>query len=195
MRSAASLLGPKFTPTMPSIGRRAKFARPSSKPSLLNPRRLISPASARQAKHPRLGIAGLRPRRQRADFDETKSEREQSTGNLGVLVEAGGEPERRGKPQTKCVDGKPRIARGRRTERRQFQRRDRRPVGGFRRKARERGAGERAGRSARIMPSNRRNDGVRRSPMRKGARPDNRRHRQRSIEMREQLAAARRLPF
>ena len=81
--------------------------------------------------------------------------------------------------------------------RRKFQRRDRGPVRGLRRKPREPSAGERAGGPDRACahavksPKRWRPS----SPMRKGARPDNRRQRQRPIEMREQIAAARRLPF
>ena len=50
-----------------------------------------------QAEEPRRRIAGLRPRRHRADLDEAEAEAQHRVGHLGMLVEAGGEPDRVGK--------------------------------------------------------------------------------------------------
>ena len=54
-----------------------------------------------QAEEPRTGVPGLGTRRQRADLDETEAKRKHRPGNLGVLVEPGGETERigKGKPE------------------------------------------------------------------------------------------------
>ena len=86
-----------------------------------------------QAEQPRAGVAGLWPRRQRADLDEAETELQHGGRNLGVLVEAGGEPERIGKPQPQDLDRQARI-RGRRPRRRSdLQCVDRRPMGRLRR--------------------------------------------------------------
>ena len=39
-------------------------------------------------------IAGLRQRRDGADFDETEADAQQRIGDLGILVEAGGDADR-----------------------------------------------------------------------------------------------------
>ena len=50
-----------------------------------------------EAIEPLAGIAGLRPRRHRAGLDEAEAERQHGVADLGMLVEAGGEPDRIGK--------------------------------------------------------------------------------------------------
>ena len=53
----------------------------------------------RQTKHPRLGIAFLRLRRDRADFDETEAQREQCVDMRAVLIQSGRQADRIGKGQ------------------------------------------------------------------------------------------------
>ena len=76
-------------------------------------------------------IAGLRARRQRADFDEAESETEHRVGDFGIFVEACREADRIGKVETEGVDREARIIRRRRTTGQQFQRRDRRAMRRF----------------------------------------------------------------
>ena len=53
-------------------------------------------AIARQPEQARLGLPGCASAVTRADLDEAEAEREQRGDALGVLVEAGSEPERTG---------------------------------------------------------------------------------------------------
>ena len=82
----------------------------------------------RQAEQSRTGVAVLRSRRQRADLHEAETERQHRARNLGVLVEAGGEPERIGKPQSQDLHGQAGIGSGRPRRRGDFQRVDRRAM-------------------------------------------------------------------
>ena len=54
------------------------------------------------------GLPALRPRRQRADLDEAEAEPQQRARRFGVLVEAGGKPERIGEIQAEGANGEPR---------------------------------------------------------------------------------------
>ncbi len=76
-------------------------------------------------------IAGLRARRQRADFDEAEPETEHRVGDFGIFVEAGRKADRIGKVETEGVDRETRIIRRRRPTGQQFQRGDRRMVRRF----------------------------------------------------------------
>ena len=81
----------------------------ASWPSLLKPRRLMI-ARCSAAGRGAARIAGLRPRRHGADLDEAEAEREQRVGHLAVLVEAGGEPDRIGEIEAEKLPPEPRIA-------------------------------------------------------------------------------------
>ena len=56
-------------------------------------------AVLRQPENARAGVAALRARRQRADFDVAKAKAGQPGGNAGVFVKAGGDAENIGKSQ------------------------------------------------------------------------------------------------
>ena len=88
MRSGLSLLAPTLTPTMPRRVRRASRAWTASWPSLLKPRRLISASCSVSRKRRGRRVALLRPRRHGADLDEAEAEVEERVGDLAVLVEA-----------------------------------------------------------------------------------------------------------
>lgn len=70
----------------------------------------------------------MRHRRDRADLHKAETELEQRVGHLGVLVEAGREPDRVGKIEAKGAHGKPRVVGDQLDERRKFQRVDGQPV-------------------------------------------------------------------
>ena len=61
---------------------------------------------------PRLGIARLRQRRQRADLDKAETRAEQSIRSLCVLVEARRDAQRIWKFEAERGDGETRVARG-----------------------------------------------------------------------------------
>ena len=140
--------------------------------------RLISAASARQPKQSRLGIAGLRARRQRADFDEPESEREQSARELrrscriprrarAARETAGLKRRRRDADRAKAAN-----------QGRKFQRRDRGPVRRLGRqaaRARPARAPARSGRDHAVRSPKRWRPSV---AERQRARPNNRRQRQ-----------------
>src|SRR5271170_3181057 len=69
---------------------------------------------ANKAKQPRLRIAALRERRQRADFDKAEAEPEETRDDFGVLVEAGRHADRVCESQSERRDGEARIGRRRR---------------------------------------------------------------------------------
>ena len=92
-----------------------------------------------QAKQARPGVAVLRLRRQRADLDEAEAELQHRARDFGVLVEAGGKPERIGKSQSQDLDRKPRIGRRRLRRRGDLQCVDRRAMRSLRRQTLENG--------------------------------------------------------
>ena len=85
-----------------------------------------------QPEQPRLVVPGLRLRGDRADLDEAEAEAQHLPGDLGILVEPGGEADRR----RKVDSGHPRPERlgqiRRPVRRHPPQRRDRRAMRGFR---------------------------------------------------------------
>ena len=77
-----------------------------------------------QPEQPRLGISGLRTRGERADFDEAEAERKHLFCNLGILVETGRKPDRRGKAKTGDTGRQRRVERTGAADRRGLQRGD-----------------------------------------------------------------------
>ena len=65
----------------------------------------------REAEHPRLRVARLRPRGHRADLDEPEPEGRQPDDPLAVLVEPGRQPERAGEVQPERPHPQRRVAR------------------------------------------------------------------------------------
>jgi hypothetical protein len=105
MRSALSLLAPMLTPTMPRL--RSRLAsRSSASAAIVEAHAVDDGAIFGQPKKARARVAGLRQRRQRADLHKTEAHAEHRRKHLGVLVEAGGEADRRGKAEAGDAGGK-----------------------------------------------------------------------------------------
>src|SRR5690606_26887284 len=68
---------------------------------------------AREPEEPRARIARLRPRHHAAEFHEAEPEGQKLIGNLALLVEAGGKPDRIGKMETEELEPEQRIVLGR----------------------------------------------------------------------------------
>ncbi len=77
-----------------------------------------------QAEGARARIAGLRARRQRADFDEAEAEAEHRVGNFGVFIEARRKADWIWKIEAESGDGQARVVLRRRARRQKFQRGD-----------------------------------------------------------------------
>src|SRR5208282_5596820 len=93
----------------------------------------------RQAEESGPRVAGLRTRRQRPDLDVAETEPQHRAGNLGVLVESGGETQRVRKLQSESGDDEPRVPR---PGRRDLHAEDGEAVRGFRRKKLDERLGE-----------------------------------------------------
>ena len=78
-----------------------------------------------QPEQPRLRIAGLRARRQRADLGEAEAKLQQARGHAGVLVEAGGHAERIREIQPEHVCREAAVIDRRRRQRKMLQRENR----------------------------------------------------------------------
>ena len=78
-----------------------------------------------KAEQPRPRIAGLRLRRDGADFDKTEADAQQRIRHFGVLVEAGGDADRIRKIEAEDTAGEPPVVARRRRQRREFQHPDR----------------------------------------------------------------------
>ena len=147
---------------------------------------------ARQPKHARARIAGLRLRRHGADLDEAETELEQRVGHLGVLVEARRHPDRVGEIEPEGPHRQPRVVRHQLDERRDLQRQDGEPVrilGVEQAQQRPRELLEQADHGAKL-----REQVAPAGTERQRLRPQHRGERQRAVEMRKQVAAAGRLP-
>jgi hypothetical protein len=81
-------------------------------PAIVEPHAVDHRAVLGEAEQPRLRIARLRQRGDRADLGEAEPEGEQRVGYFAVLVEPGGHAERVGKGQPGYIDGeRPRLGR------------------------------------------------------------------------------------
>ena len=76
--------------------RAASRASAAGAPSLLKPSRLITPSSASSRNRRGRGLPACGTRGDGADLDEAEAEPQQRVRHLGVLVEAGGQPDRIG---------------------------------------------------------------------------------------------------
>ena len=92
----------------------------------------MTPSIGSEPEQPRPRIAGLRQRRDGADFDEAEAETQQSIGHFGVLVEARSNADRVGKIESERPQRQPLVIARRRRQRGEFQHFDRQPVGVFR---------------------------------------------------------------
>src|SRR5437660_5220277 len=77
--------------------------------SAVEPQAIDHTAVAIEAKQTRARIAGLRTRRDRADFDEAETERQQIVRRDPILVETCGKTDRVRELQTERAHGEPRI--------------------------------------------------------------------------------------
>ena len=85
-----------------------------------------------KAEDPRARIAGLRQRRDGADFDEAKADAKERVGHLGVLVEARRHPDRIGKIQREGAYREPFVVGNNPEPRNKFEHFQRQAVGVFR---------------------------------------------------------------
>ena len=93
---------------------------------------------APEPEQPRLRIAGLRPRRHRADFDEAETPAQHGIGRFRILVETGRQPDRVGEIQIPHPSRQDRIVGpGVARRRPRGERADRQVMGAFRRQATE----------------------------------------------------------
>jgi hypothetical protein len=86
-------------------------------------------AVRREAEHPRLRVARLRPRHDPADLDEAEAEAEQRVGHTGALVEAGREANRIWEAAAEQVDREAGIVRAPAAGRQQGERPQRQVMG------------------------------------------------------------------
>ncbi len=146
-----------------------------------------------KSEHARPRIAGLRPWRDGADFDETEAQSQQRVRHLGIFVEPGGDADRVRKIQPEYPHCQPFIVVRRRRERREFQHPDRQTMGVFRLERVQKRPCQAVEQSDHGFSS-----GKVRLPstlVRQEPRPTHGVEGKLPVKMRKQFAAARRLPF
>ena len=84
---------PRLTPTIP-CGSPVQARNKGVQPAAVEPQAVDQGAVGFEPKDARLGIARLRPRRHRADFDKAETAAEQRVGDAGILVETGSDADR-----------------------------------------------------------------------------------------------------
>ena len=142
--------------SQPAAGRPPQEARPRPLEAVVVEAEAIDDGRVlAQAKQARPGVAVLRLRRQRPDFDEAETETQYRPWNFGVLVEPGREAERVREGETERRDRKARVGRPGGRRRDELEAKDRRAMRGFRRQALDERL-EELGRSPRAPSSRRR---------------------------------------
>src|SRR3972149_5951830 len=80
-------------PGTPGVRPGAQFGGEPLDPAVVEPHAVDERAGRDDPEEPRSWIAGLRPRRNRADLQEAKAERCEQIDEIGVLVKPGREPD------------------------------------------------------------------------------------------------------